>query len=385
MKISIIIPIYNAEKYLNRCIDSIINQTVNNWELLLVDDGSMDGSLSICEKYGLNDGRIVIIHKENEGLVSARKAGLKVAKGEYVTYVDADDWIEKDMYRHLMQIIINTKADIVTSGCIRDYGNHILIDDGRIPTGLYEGQELVNVVLTNLVSTDNFYQDNLSPFLWNKIYDRKLLLKYQIFVDNRITIGEDLACTYPCILNAESIFILKKSYYHYCMYGNSMMGNSKYNNWDNLQILFNNLKEQMFQQVGRVENIMKQYDVLKLYYTLLKHPEKYVCRRGDYLIPFGKIYATEKVLVYGGGRFGCELINLIKEQHLCELVGWTDKNSSGQMLPLEVALSLPYDKIIIAVLKGNIVHDIIEELRTRDIESANILTIRLDMCECYGE
>lgn len=115
--ISIIVPVYNAEKYLDTCVESIIRQTYTNWELILVNDGSSDRSPEICEKWSRRDPRITVIHKENGGASSARNAGLNVARGEYIGFVDADDYISENMYRVMADVLENTERKMVTCAC----------------------------------------------------------------------------------------------------------------------------------------------------------------------------------------------------------------------------------------------------------------------------
>ena len=141
-KISIIVPVYNVEKYLRKCVDSILNQTFKDFELILVDDGSTDSSGKICDEYNLKDNRIKVIHKENGGLSSARNAGLDIAQGEYIGFVDSDDWIELDMYEELYKICKENDADVGIVGInyggasekkkskkIEIYSNKLILDD----------------------------------------------------------------------------------------------------------------------------------------------------------------------------------------------------------------------------------------------------------------
>ena len=118
--ISVIVPIYNAEKYLDKCLTSIVNQTYADIEIILVNDGSTDESLAICKKYEQDDERIVVINKRNEGLVRARKDGIRMAKGEYITFVDADDWIDITTYEK----VYTGKADIISYGLTEEYENY---------------------------------------------------------------------------------------------------------------------------------------------------------------------------------------------------------------------------------------------------------------------
>ena len=141
-ELTIIVPIYNGEKYLNKCIDSILSQTYTDFELILVDDGSTDSSLSICKVYAEADSRVVVYHKENGGLVAARKSGLSLAKGEYIGYVDCDDYIEADMYEKLMSVAKEDGADIVTGDIIIDHITHSKVEKGNIPSGFYDFHRL---------------------------------------------------------------------------------------------------------------------------------------------------------------------------------------------------------------------------------------------------
>ena len=116
--ISVIVPIYNVENYINRCLNSIINQTYKNLQIILVDDGSTDDSGKVCDKYALKDSRIKVIHQKNSGPVRARKTGLEASTGEYIGFVDSDDWIEPNMYEEMLNNLIQTNADFAQSRII---------------------------------------------------------------------------------------------------------------------------------------------------------------------------------------------------------------------------------------------------------------------------
>ena len=120
--ISVIIPIYNVEEFLPKCIDSVLNQTLKNVEIILVDDGSTDNSSIICDEYALLDNRITVIHKKNEGLSASRNIGIDVAKGNYLAFVDSDDWIEESMFEIMYNTIVTNDADMVVCNYYEDYG-----------------------------------------------------------------------------------------------------------------------------------------------------------------------------------------------------------------------------------------------------------------------
>lgn len=163
--ISIIVPIYNVELYLHRCIDSILNQTYENLEILLIDDGSKDGCGLICDQYAKNDSRIKVFHIDNQGLSAARNLGFKMSNGQYIGYVDSDDWIEPDMYEKLLGRIEETKADVSVCGF------------------WYESEK--GDVNKRTYSTDRVYNDTealeallvgeLHNYVWNKLYRRSVL------------------------------------------------------------------------------------------------------------------------------------------------------------------------------------------------------------------
>ena len=122
--ISVIVPVYNTEKYLDRCIQSVLAQTYTNWELLLIDDGSTDSSGTICDQYAAEDNRIRVFHKENGGVSSARNLGLDNAKGEWITFVDSDDWVEPSMLKELLAIALDNDADYVYCDLLFDFGQY---------------------------------------------------------------------------------------------------------------------------------------------------------------------------------------------------------------------------------------------------------------------
>lgn len=221
--LSIVIPVYNTIPYLEKCLESIAGQTFQNWEAVLVDDGSTDGSGKLCDDFAKKDGRFKVIHKKNEGLVAARKSGVSSAAGEYVTFVDSDDWVEINAYDTLMNILKSSQADVVTCGLIYEHhkkGNRKLLN--VIAPGIYEGEKLEEEVWKKMILAGGYYRPGLLPALWNKIFKRSVLAPVLMKVDNHITMGEDVACTYPALLNSRKVVVTEQCFYHYCYRGESM-------------------------------------------------------------------------------------------------------------------------------------------------------------------
>lgn len=222
-KLSIIVPIFNGEEYLRRCIDSISAQKYTDFELVLIDDGSTDNSLSICNEYAENDSRIVVHHKENEGLVAARKTGVSLAKGEYIGFVDCDDFIDDSMYLDLMSAAEKDKSDIVTGGIILDFISHSKEESGNLSEGFYDENAVSEKIIPRMLIHSGFIKYGIIPGVVTKVFRRSVLEKALPNVSNGLTIGEDVAITAYSIINAKSLSVVRTAGYHYIQTDNSMI------------------------------------------------------------------------------------------------------------------------------------------------------------------
>lgn len=221
--ISVIVPIYNIAGWLPQCIESICAQTYRDLEIILVDDGSTDGCYDICEDYGRRDARITVIHKENGGLVSARKAGVRAASGEYIACVDGDDWIEPVMFERMYHAITEQNTDVVMCGRYEDTGNVSRQVFHGIPEGRYEKEALKREVYPSMIVKDAFFEWGIFPGIWDKLFRKNCVKDFQMAVDERLMMGEDAACVYPCLLNVNSIYIMRECLYHYRQTVSSMV------------------------------------------------------------------------------------------------------------------------------------------------------------------
>lgn len=203
-KLSIVVPVYNVEQYLNKCVDSILSQTFRDYELILVDDGSTDGSSLICDDYKEKDDRICVWHKKNGGLSEARNYGIEHSNGEYIAFVDSDDWIDSSMYESMMSAIVENDADIAVCG------HRVVTVDGEVEeTVVFEKP----ILLTGTEATIEILKDERMPsFAWNKLY-KKSLFKDIRFPQGRIY--EDTAVMYRYFDMAKSVYVLNNVYYNY--------------------------------------------------------------------------------------------------------------------------------------------------------------------------
>lgn len=214
MCISVIVPIYNVEKELDRCIQSIINQTYRNLEIILVDDGSPDRCPEICDSYAAQDHRVVVIHKENGGLSSARNAGLKRATGEYVLFVDADDYIELDSCERL-QDRMSADIDFAVAGYKEVIGDQTVYRGllGENNDGVYSAKEFVNLAIR---------KKSWHPAVWNRLYRRNFLLEHSLYFKEGI-IFEDLQIFLKTFLAAKQIAYVHYPFYNYIIRKGSIM------------------------------------------------------------------------------------------------------------------------------------------------------------------
>ena len=221
MFFSVIVPIYKVEEYLRTCIESVLNQTFSDFELILVDDGSPDKCPEICDEYAKRDERIKVVHKENGGLVSARQAGIKVAEGLYIFNLDGDDSICEDALESAHKIINETNADIV-SFCYRHCTNGQIGDvvEENVLEGLYNKSQIEERIYPKLLSDKNM--EHIFYFLWGKAIKKDLVLKHQLNVNPAISLGEDLSCMVPCYLEAQSVYMSKKAIYLYTIRTDSL-------------------------------------------------------------------------------------------------------------------------------------------------------------------
>lgn len=212
--ISVIVPVYNVEEFLNRCVDSIIRQTYQELEIILVDDGSTDNSGALCDEYVQKDSRIVVIHKENGGLSDARNAAIEIMKGEFVAYVDSDDYLADDYIAYMYNLLISENADI--SACaiktVCDYTEQLGVINEKIV--IYDAYEALKAIL---------YQGCFVPSACCKLY------KKELFEDIRYPKGmyyEDMAIIYKLLDKCQKVVIGNQQKYYYYQRANSIMNES---------------------------------------------------------------------------------------------------------------------------------------------------------------
>ncbi|TLS35784.1 glycosyltransferase [Pseudalkalibacillus caeni] len=221
--VSIIVPIYNAEDYLERCLDSLLAQTLKEIEIITINDGSTDSSSNILKRYSSEDSRIKVIEKDNGGVSSARNEGILSASGNYIGFVDPDDWVEFEMYEKMQQIAVNEKADIVMCSYIREFKNYSKEKNFNLPQKVkYEREEVKNFVLRRLIGpldTEVANPDLLDSWgtVWSKLYKADLIKENNIRFEDLSNIGtnEDSLFNIVATSYASSFVFINSPFYHY--------------------------------------------------------------------------------------------------------------------------------------------------------------------------
>ena len=287
-KISVIVPIYNVQQYLRRCIDSIINQTYENLEIILVDDGSLDNCGQICDDYAKKDTRIKVIHKKNGGLSDARNAGLEICTGDFIAFVDSDDWISYDMYEILLNSLYKYDADIAEC-------KFYLVNNNKCIPKLNNRNVEVNIYNTIESLKSLILLDDLNTIVWNKLYKKSVLENIQFEVGR---INEDDFFTYLVFSQANKIVSLYKQLYYYVQNDTSIMG-QRYSlkRLDELEAKFRRLKyiKRNYKSLEKISKLDLLFSCLYSYQKLILNKNIQDLVKGRKII---KKYISESKFTY---------------------------------------------------------------------------------------
>lgn len=243
--LSIIVPVYNVEKYLDRCVESILAQTERDLEIILVDDGSTDASGKMCDDYEKRYGRVKVVHKENGGLTSAWIAGVKASKGDYLGFVDSDDWIDMDMYKRMYAKAKAHNADMVLCGLVKEFENqkreNTYLTD-RLTKSFYGEKDIRKEIVPVFFCDGSFDSRAIPASRAMKLYRRELIVDNIKYCDDRVSIGEDLVITFAAFIDTKSIYAMHDYYpYHYWINESSLTGKHDREYLNKLIVLRNQL------------------------------------------------------------------------------------------------------------------------------------------------
>lgn len=381
--VTIIIPIYGVELYLNKCIKSVLSQTYQNLQIILVNDGSKDKCGEICDYYAAIDARIELIHKHNEGLVNARKSGLSIAKGEYVTFVDGDDWVGENFIYNLIQPTLKYNVDFTIAGFIREfYGKEDKILP-KLPIGFHSSENLAKTIFPNAIYNGVFFQHGISTYVWNKLFRIGKLKQFLSLIDKNIVMGEDAALTYPYLFDCKSIYISDVADYYYRQRPNSIVKsvpNLKLE-YSQLSLLFKHLKKNLSNNLNiDIQNQLKLY-----FYSQILIRSGGVINSDITTIPFSRIHNAKNLVIYSSGSFGQHLISSLRKLNYYNIVSWLDEDHiESQIFGLEVnsidhILNITFDLVVIASIDENYTIDAVNKLTSLGITRNKISLFNLDI------
>ena len=306
-KISVIVPVYRVEKYLKRCLDSIINQTYTNLEIILIDDGSDDGCGAICDSYASKDSRVKVIHQTNKGLSASRNIGLKQSTGDFVAFVDSDDYINCHMFEHMMDALVDNNADIAMCDFKYVYDENILDeareDDHTVRTEVISSHDAQYLMCKDLNARITY------TVAWNKLYKKELFDEIT-YPEGRI--HEDEARTHELLYKAEKIAYVKCRYYYYYQRNNSISSDPS---TVHLQLIDAYIDRLAFYR-GKEEYTLWSMEAVHAMRTYIRL--NYEFDKANLYMDFKKLpqYTNLKTELKTGSKHGSYSIMLLLEIHL---------------------------------------------------------------------
>jgi glycosyltransferase involved in cell wall biosynthesis len=242
--LSIIIPVYNDEKNISRSVNSVLSQTNPDFECLVIDDGSTDNTSSICDEFSKNDKRVRVFHKENEGISKTRQYGLERANGEYIYFVDSDDWIEPSFTKDITDIINNNKPGLIFFDYYKNYTNK---------KNIYKSQKPVSLDIDTIIKS--ILEKKILSCPWNFVISKEFLINKKVIFNNKINYGEDTLFILELTLNNSKIDYINKAYYHHFINESSYTRTNLKQKYTD-RILFYNGLSALFQKYNR-EDLLK--------------------------------------------------------------------------------------------------------------------------------
>ena len=379
-KISVIIPIYNTAEYLPVCIESIIGQTYKDIEIILVDDGSTDDSLKVCEYYAKKDSRIRIVRQTNQGNNAARKAGVQESVGQYITFVDSDDWIGSELLALLYGQIEKNDVDLVVSDVLMTKIDGTGVERRNlIVSGIYENpRETVKKLFY-------YYEDciyGIMPFIFAKLYKRELLIKAMEMVDDRIQYDEDRALVWTCLMQNIKVMFIDSIAYYYCQREDGLVRSQ-----DELYLAKINYFYYYMRRLFEKEDLILKKQLENYILASVKTAFRWKLGlsqnnliKSKYVLD-SSVFLDEpkKVILYGAGAVGRDYYSLLQESCNIRLCAWIDQKwaqCQGEGLavqPLETILLIEYDYILVAVKNRTVFMEIKKQLESLDISAEKVI------------
>lgn len=377
--LSVIIPAYNLEDYIEECVNSVRNQTYHDLDIIIVDDGSQDNTLDVCRRIAKDDKRVTVLTQENAGVTMARRKGLVHAKSEYITFVDGDDYLEPEMYECMMPYIAN--CDIVCSGYFHHYSNVRIKQISDDFVGAYKSKNQMEEIWSKMIY--DLDKDVLHPVqtgLWSKIYKKELAISVLNKMDSKIFYGEDNAFLYQYLLRCKSAYFIRDAFYHYQCRETSVCHSKNEKMLENVSYLYHELKNAFETHDMRAE-LMAQLQK-KIVVTTLVALNEYMGFSSQYRVPKYVIdvedLRNKKILIYGASQMGQDVMFQLEKEKIAT-AAWVDKDymflrkQGLEVCSPNIIRDVDFDALLITVSDADLAEQIKVELVTSGVCEEHII------------
>ena len=365
--ILVIVPVYNAEMYLCECIESIIKQTYKKIEIILVDDGSTDTSLSICKNYKKCDERVKIIQKTHSGLVATRKLGVENSSGDYCIFVDSDDTIANNLLESVIPLTGGGTVDLVNYNMATVSDTGIMKWKYTIPDGTFRDEHLKEIYTKMMFDFSNGFPGIIQS-LCTKLIKREILSECIKYLDDRITMGEDAAVVYNVMLHSKAVVITNKCLYFYRSHIGSMASSKDYDIFKQI-FCFYTYMQSAFSKYDDKYRLDIQLKAYMMHFIEKGIKDIYSMKlQSCYQIPFSVLNnLRHNVVLYGAGRVGNSFYKQLSRMRDIKILAWIDKNNEQlacghKIESIDILRHINFDKIVIAVMEEKLAREIKEEL-----------------------
>lgn len=363
--VSIIVPAYNVSDYIEECINSLLYQSYANIEIIIVDDGSTDGTGQACNRF--EGERVKIIHKSNGGLVSARKSGLSVAKGEYVGFVDGDDYVGPDFVTNLVTAIVKNNADFVHANFCEVRGDNLSINAGGFAGEFVFKDNNCRVDFLKEYVFSVAAGKWITNSIWSKLYRKEFIQECYNLVPDWQNYGEDLLCLIYCLMKCNSLNVIEDCDYRYRIRETSMSHLEK-------EHLFNKELE-MCNTITKLDIVTDNETLQEIVYDFVRNKMKIMWdKTATYYYPDEEKLRNKNIVLYGAGRVGIDYFTQLKK--ICKDLFFMDKdykNKETEVYSIEKLNELSYDYILIAIDNKGVADEVKQQLIQRNVNNEKII------------
>lgn len=386
--LSVVVPVYNVAPYLEQSVQSILNQTYRHIEVILVNDGSTDGSEALCRKYAALDSRIKLLSQENQGVTRARKNGIKLTTGKYIAFVDPDDYIDPNLFQRMMEA--REDFDVVICQWFRESEQGVRHSRDQIEPRAYRTTQDMNFLLDHMVNISTpggaaNIKPGIMTFLWNKLYKTETAREIYQQISDKIRRTEDMIFVYLYLLQCKSVLITDICGYHYRI-RNDSLAHDPFKDSGGLRLRcdqYDNLLP-AFMAHPRRDTLLPQLQ-LKLSTMLAKAltkmdfiPEAHLELK-SYIFPFINLLNGKRIVLYGAGLVGRHYLRQIRGWALCTVAAWVDpdwkalRREGTEVSAPETLAGAEFDHVVIAALEKEEADEIKTELTAMGIPESKIL------------